>query len=180
MAQAIQNNNVLTLCGLGANGFGVEGAKALATALETNTTLTQLLIRQNKIADEGAIALANMLKVNYSLQHLDVRFNSLTEKGAAALNAALESNFVLSQLQLEEEGLQIERNQFLKRNQEIRAIPIMKAILERNASLVSELLKAGTDPDEGVYDIVSILFLKGSNQFRNLFMWPVPQDVWEL
>lgn len=93
--------------GLGGNGIGVAGVRALAARLDRLDTLDLarppsarvLLATPNEVGDEGAAALAEALPAS-GLRRLDLRHTGVTGRGARLLVAAAEASETLAELGL--------------------------------------------------------------------------------
>ncbi|CAF1031788.1 unnamed protein product [Adineta steineri] len=101
LADALVNNNTLTILDLSRNPVGV-GIETLANSLQTNTTLTTLSLDDTGIDDGGATSLAEMLRHNEALQSLSLGCNKITATGVQNLADALHgsSNSTLEELDL--------------------------------------------------------------------------------
>lgn len=100
LAEALQNNTVVTRLSLLWNNITSAGGEALATALCVNRTLKTLDISFNELGDKGATAIANMLKENCTLKVLRLGSNGIGREGTLAFAEALKSNATLSSLSL--------------------------------------------------------------------------------
>ena len=69
-----QENVGLKNLNLRMNGFGLEGAKAMAHALIHNRTLMELDLSHNRIPLQGAIAIGKGINCNEVLVTIKVRF----------------------------------------------------------------------------------------------------------
>jgi len=87
---------MLQTCGdelnLRSNGFGDEGAKALAEVLPKNNTVTEINLGWNYICADGAKALAEALHKNNTITQIDLDGNEIGAEGAKALAKALHKN----------------------------------------------------------------------------------------
>jgi Ran GTPase-activating protein (RanGAP) involved in mRNA processing and transport len=96
LAAVLGPNRSLTHLHLVSNGFGEEGAAALAHALSLNTTLTVLRIDRNCIGNTGATAFAQvLLRLNSTLTHLYLVDAGIGDAGATELAQILPVNRTL-------------------------------------------------------------------------------------
>jgi Leucine Rich repeat len=103
MALAVRENDVLTKLDMTNNIIGFIGAVALAKALHVNTCLRVLRLGENSIGDFGALAFAGALRSNSTMPSLDLHRNGISDKGVAMIIKALkEDNCVLSSLNLKD------------------------------------------------------------------------------
>ena len=86
-----KRNYCITSLNLSWNGFGVEGAIALAELIRGNKYLRELDISHNRINWEGAIAIAKALKENDTLETLQIGHNILTMTGCLDLGESVDS-----------------------------------------------------------------------------------------
>lgn len=97
IGEALAQNTSLVFLNINEiNGFGDEGAVALAEALKTNKHLQECYVGSTAITDEGAIALAEALKVNSTLLVLNIACNPIGDAGALAMAEALKVNTTLT------------------------------------------------------------------------------------
>ncbi|CAF3765315.1 unnamed protein product [Rotaria magnacalcarata] len=101
LADALKQNQTLTLLDLAGNKIGDTGAKYFADALEKNQTLTILDLESNLIQDDGMKYLLDAVKNNKTLTTLDLSHNQLSNDGARYLFEVLKDNKTLENLKLE-------------------------------------------------------------------------------
>jgi hypothetical protein len=91
----------LRAIGLHYNGFGPQGAAALAKALRANHTVQELALYSNNIGPDGAVLLSAVLAVNSGVTSIDIGGNAIGDTGAAALAQALRRNTTITDLHLD-------------------------------------------------------------------------------
>ena len=101
MAAFLATDSSLRAIGLHYNGFGSQGAAALAAALRTNQTLQELALYSNNIGPDGAVVLATALAVNRGVASVDMGGNAISDAGAMALARALRQNTTITDLHLD-------------------------------------------------------------------------------
>jgi Ran GTPase-activating protein (RanGAP) involved in mRNA processing and transport len=89
IAEALEENSLLTLIDLSHNNLSSRGCAALSRALAANTSIAELSLRGNSMGDLGAQAFAQALAGNKSITKLDVSDNGIDELGGVALAALL-------------------------------------------------------------------------------------------
>ncbi|PIK52516.1 hypothetical protein BSL78_10614 [Apostichopus japonicus] len=92
------------------NGFGDEGALAMAEALKFNSSVEWIDLSNNRVTDEGALVLSKGIEVNDVLKTLKLTLNPLTAAGAMALLLAIEKNTNSSLQELDLTGIVLNRN----------------------------------------------------------------------
>lgn len=101
MAEFLATDSSLRAIGLHYNGFGPQGAAALAAALHTNHTLQELAIYSNNIGPDGAEVVATALAVNRGVVSVDMGGNAIGDAGARAIARALRQNTTVTDLHLD-------------------------------------------------------------------------------
>lgn len=67
---------------------------------QENISLKKLDLSWNGFGDEGALAMAEALKFNSSVEYVDLSNNRVTDEGALVLSKGLEVNDVLTTLKV--------------------------------------------------------------------------------
>eukprot|EP01048_Picozoa_sp_COSAG05_P009761 COSAG05_NODE_821_length_7122_cov_142.066781_3_plen_600_part_00 len=89
LAEALRNNESLTVLDLSMNDIGDEGAWELADALEENTCLRSLKLDGNGITGAGIEFFPSTLRKNSQLEALSFAMNKLGDDGAKAIATML-------------------------------------------------------------------------------------------
>eukprot|EP01118_Nematostelium_gracile_P008033 TRINITY_DN2638_c0_g2_i1.p1 TRINITY_DN2638_c0_g2~~TRINITY_DN2638_c0_g2_i1.p1 ORF type:complete len:511 (+),score=61.24 TRINITY_DN2638_c0_g2_i1:16-1548(+) len=100
LAQALKNNQTLTLLSFSGIGCKNKGAIAFAECLAVNNTLTKLNLARNSIENDGIIAIAKSLEKNTSLQTLNISNNSINNEGVEPICQMFEFNTTLTTLMM--------------------------------------------------------------------------------
>eukprot|EP00812_Abedinium_dasypus_P014318 NODE_782_length_1364_cov_109.884645.p1 GENE.NODE_782_length_1364_cov_109.884645~~NODE_782_length_1364_cov_109.884645.p1 ORF type:complete len:358 (-),score=92.91 NODE_782_length_1364_cov_109.884645:266-1339(-) len=143
-AMKTETGEMHTVWDLARNGFGDEGAKALADCFPVSKTLVRLNALANGIGDEGAKALASALEGSTGLEMLELHFNVIGDAGAKALARALKKNTTLKTLNLATNAIEDE------------GAKALADALHENDTLESLYLNSNKIGDEGVRALQSV------------------------
>ena len=125
LAQALENNTVLTEFYASGHSIGLEAFQAFAKMLERNSTLTKLCIGDSTMGDEGVAALCSALEVNKGLLELDLEQKGFGAVGIHVLSKALAKNTTLRCLKVSRNALDDESIRILSTGLEKSQIRVL-------------------------------------------------------